>query len=99
MYGISIGKARLFLEVRYSSEREQEDYKCSSRSAARYYNASIVKSAELGPSKGPYLFTVHPHGVLALGTSLTLSSDGASFSEHFPGSHQQTIVCYRSVEP
>jgi hypothetical protein len=34
---------------------------------AGYFPASIKKTAELDPSKGPYVFGYHPHGIFVVG--------------------------------
>jgi hypothetical protein len=48
-----------------------------------YYPISFVKTANLDPSRN-YIFGLHPHGVLALG-SLNFSTETGGFSEKFPG--------------
>ena len=49
-----------------------------------YYSARMIKTAELNP-RTPYLFAVHPHGILAQGAWLGFATEAMSFSKLFPG--------------
>jgi len=52
---------------------------------ARYFSASLVKTAEVPADTGPYVFACHPHGVLVLAGSASFASNGSGFFEKFPG--------------
>lgn len=49
-----------------------------------YYPASLIKTADLDPSKN-YLFGYHPHGILGFGAWATFATNGTGFEEAFPG--------------
>ncbi|MEW5299156.1 MAG: hypothetical protein WDW36_002198 [Sanguina aurantia] len=51
---------------------------------ASYYQASLVKTAELDPAHH-YLFAMHPHGILATSAWLSFCTDATGFSTTFPG--------------
>lgn len=51
---------------------------------ARYFPISLVKTAELSP-KQSYIFCYHPHGVISMGASTALSTNGCNFNQVFPG--------------
>jgi 2-acylglycerol O-acyltransferase 2 len=51
---------------------------------AQYYPCSIVKEADLDPSK-TYIFGYHPHGIIGMGAFATFATEGTKFSENFPG--------------
>ena len=44
----------------------------------------MIKTAELDPSKGNYLFGNHPHGILCSGVFASFLTDGAGWSTIFP---------------
>lgn len=48
-----------------------------------YFPASLIKTADLDPNKN-YLITIHPHGVLSMGSFLNFATESTSFSEKFP---------------
>jgi len=50
-----------------------------------FFQAKLVKSAELHPEHGPFIFGVHPHGILALSAPAMFGSEGTGFSEKFLG--------------
>eukprot|EP00928_Gymnodinium_smaydae_P003716 TRINITY_DN11314_c0_g1_i1.p1 TRINITY_DN11314_c0_g1~~TRINITY_DN11314_c0_g1_i1.p1 ORF type:complete len:435 (-),score=74.70 TRINITY_DN11314_c0_g1_i1:222-1415(-) len=52
---------------------------------ARYFSASLVRTAEVPAQEKPYVFACHPHGVLALAMPPNFASDGSHFSKQFPG--------------
>jgi len=52
---------------------------------ARYFSASLVKTAEVPANDGPYVFACHPHGVLVLAMPASFASNGSGFFEKFPG--------------
>ena len=54
------------------------------RKYAEYFQAELVKTAEL-PSDKTYLIGCHPHGILALSGPCMWGSDATGFSEKFPG--------------
>ncbi|XP_027798424.2 2-acylglycerol O-acyltransferase 2 isoform X2 [Marmota flaviventris] len=49
-----------------------------------YFPVSLVKTAELDPSKN-YIAGFHPHGVLAAGAFINLCTESTGFSSLFPG--------------
>lgn len=51
---------------------------------ASYYQASLVKTAELDPAHH-YIFAMHPHGILATSAWLNFCTDATGFSSIFPG--------------
>mmetsp|Transcript_102988 Transcript_102988/g.291725 ORF Transcript_102988/g.291725 Transcript_102988/m.291725 type:complete len:351 (+) Transcript_102988:98-1150(+) len=64
---------------------------------ARYYGARLVRTAKLPPTVAdgaakPYIFGVHPHGILAVSTWLNFCTDGTGFSAAFPGIDVRTAI-------
>ena len=51
---------------------------------AKYFPVKLIKTAELDPSKGNYLFGNHPHGILCSGVFASFLTDGAGWSTIFP---------------
>ncbi|RCH93260.1 diacylglycerol O-acyltransferase 1 [Rhizopus azygosporus] len=51
---------------------------------ANYFPVSLVKEADLDPSKN-YIFGYHPHGIVSLGAVANFVSEATSFSDLFPG--------------
>ncbi|XP_015683120.1 2-acylglycerol O-acyltransferase 2-A-like [Protobothrops mucrosquamatus] len=49
-----------------------------------YFPISLVKTADLDPSKN-YIFGFHPHGVVLIGGTINFSTEATGFSKHFPG--------------
>ncbi|GAQ84187.1 2-acylglycerol O-acyltransferase 2 [Klebsormidium nitens] len=49
-----------------------------------YFPAQMIRTADLDPSR-PYLFAVHPHGILAQGAWLGFATDATSFPQLYPG--------------
>ncbi|CAM5073108.1 unnamed protein product [Natator depressus] len=49
-----------------------------------YFPATLVKTAELDPSKN-YVVGFHPHGVLVAGAFLNFCTEATGFSQLFPG--------------
>ncbi|EEB08454.1 diacylglycerol O-acyltransferase Dga1 [Schizosaccharomyces japonicus yFS275] len=49
-----------------------------------YFPIRLHKTAELDPN-GSYIFGYHPHGILSLGAFGAFGTEGAHFSELFPG--------------
>ena len=45
----------------------------------------MIKTAELDPDKGNYLLGNHPHGLLCSGALACFATEGAGFSNMFPG--------------
>ncbi|EHA99876.1 2-acylglycerol O-acyltransferase 2 [Heterocephalus glaber] len=56
-----------------------------------YFPASLVKTAELDPSRN-YIAGFHPHGVLAAGAFLSLCTESTGFSLLFPGIHPYLMM-------
>merc|ERR1712086_165514 len=52
---------------------------------ANYFPAKLVKTAALDPSKGPYIFGYHPHGIFVVGAITNFATNGGGFDELFPG--------------
>eukprot|EP00811_Abedinium_folium_P034481 NODE_7358_length_1586_cov_10.304318.p1 GENE.NODE_7358_length_1586_cov_10.304318~~NODE_7358_length_1586_cov_10.304318.p1 ORF type:complete len:339 (-),score=84.66 NODE_7358_length_1586_cov_10.304318:483-1499(-) len=66
---------------------------------ARYYAARIVRTAALSPSPldaggqpKPYIFAIHPHGVLALSVWVNFCTEATGFGAMFPGVNIRTPV-------
>ncbi|KAK9402587.1 2-acylglycerol O-acyltransferase 2-A-like [Crotalus adamanteus] len=49
-----------------------------------YFPVSLVKTADLDPSKN-YIFGFHPHAILPAGGFINLCTEANGFSKHFPG--------------
>ncbi|KAM3837582.1 2-acylglycerol O-acyltransferase 2-A-like [Vipera latastei] len=49
-----------------------------------YFPISLVKTADLDPSKN-YIFGFHPHGVLVAGATINFCTEATGFSKQFPG--------------
>ncbi|KAJ3148040.1 diacylglycerol O-acyltransferase 1 [Geranomyces michiganensis] len=49
-----------------------------------YFNAELVKTAELDPAKN-YIFGIHPHGIYAYGLFPNFITQYGRFAEKFPG--------------
>jgi hypothetical protein len=45
---------------------------------------SLVKTAELEPSKG-YVFGFHPHGIISMSAFVAFATEGLQVSKTFPG--------------
>ncbi|XP_039225622.1 2-acylglycerol O-acyltransferase 2-A-like [Crotalus tigris] len=54
------------------------------RYAKDYFPISLVKTADLDPSKN-YVFGCHPHGILPAGSFINFCTEATGFSKHFPG--------------
>ncbi|XP_039225612.1 2-acylglycerol O-acyltransferase 2-A-like [Crotalus tigris] len=54
------------------------------RYAKDYFPISLVKTADLDPSKN-YVFGCHPHGILPAGGFINFCTEATGFSKHFPG--------------
>jgi len=52
---------------------------------AQYFPATIVKTCPLDPSKGPYIFGYHPHGIFVVGAITNFATNGGGFDQTFPG--------------
>ncbi|GBP48084.1 2-acylglycerol O-acyltransferase 2-A [Eumeta japonica] len=49
-----------------------------------YYPISLVKTADLDPSRN-YLLACHPHGILPAGCFCAFATNALKFNEHYPG--------------
>ncbi|XP_075403899.1 2-acylglycerol O-acyltransferase 2 [Tenrec ecaudatus] len=56
-----------------------------------YFPASLVKTAELDPSKN-YLAGFHPHGIMVVGAVLNLCTESTNFTSVFPGIHRYMLM-------
>lgn len=54
------------------------------RFMAAYFPATLAKTAELDPARN-YIFSVHPHGVIAISCWLNFVTDATGFTRLFPG--------------
>ncbi|KAF9187790.1 diacylglycerol O-acyltransferase 1 [Haplosporangium sp. Z 767] len=54
------------------------------RHFAQYYPMTLIKEAELDPSKN-YIFGYHPHGIISMGAFCTFGTEGLHFSKRYPG--------------
>jgi len=51
---------------------------------AEYFNARLIKTAELDPA-GRYVFAAYPHGISAISGWLSFVTEATGFSQLFPG--------------
>ncbi|PAV81771.1 hypothetical protein WR25_17512 [Diploscapter pachys] len=51
---------------------------------ADYFPMKLVKTADLPPNKN-YIICCHPHGIMSIGSTIHLLTNGTGFSEKFPG--------------
>ena len=49
-----------------------------------YFPIKLIKTTELDPARN-YIFGVHPHGILSLGTIANFGTEANNFSDLFPG--------------
>jgi Diacylglycerol acyltransferase len=54
------------------------------RNSASYFPVTLHKTVDLDPSLS-YIFTYHPHGVIAMGANAALVTNGCDFDDAFPG--------------
>ena len=53
---------------------------------AKYFPVKLIKTAELDPERqGNYLLGNHPHGILCSGAFAAFATEGAGWSNVFPG--------------
>lgn len=65
----------------------------SYRWLAAYFPIRLHKTVDLDASKQPYLFLYHPHGVIGMGCSAALNTNGCGFDRLFPGlSHPHGVT-------
>ena len=59
-----------------------------------YFPIKLIKTTDLNPSKN-YIFGYHPHGVISSGAFGSFGTEGAGFSQLFPGitPHLLTLKC------
>ena len=68
------------------------------KKAAEYYPMSLVKTAELDPSKS-YVFGFHPHGIISMSAFVAFATEGLNVSKVFPGTQSAAEFAPRMVEP
>ncbi|CEF61038.1 Diacylglycerol acyltransferase family-containing protein [Strongyloides ratti] len=51
---------------------------------ADYFPIKLIKTSELNPEKN-YIIGCHPHGILSIGSFVTLCTNGTNFMTMFPG--------------
>uniref|UniRef100_A0A0N5A2T7 Acyltransferase n=1 Tax=Parastrongyloides trichosuri TaxID=131310 RepID=A0A0N5A2T7_PARTI len=51
---------------------------------AEYFPVKLIKTAELNPDKN-YIIVCHPHGILSIGSFISLCTNGTNFMTIFPG--------------
>lgn len=51
---------------------------------AEYFQTQLIKTTDLPPTS-TYIFSYHPHGVISMGASLALTTNGCDFDQVFPG--------------
>ena len=61
------------------------------RVVADYFSATLVKTCELSP-KDAYIFLYHPHGVIGMGSNMTLTTNMRDFPKVFPGIRRYGIT-------
>ncbi|XP_067412623.1 2-acylglycerol O-acyltransferase 3 [Emydura macquarii macquarii] len=54
------------------------------RHMSNYYPIKLVKTADLPPNRS-YVLGSHPHGIACAGAAASFCTEGAGFSQHFPG--------------
>jgi len=59
---------------------------------AGYFPAKIIKTADLDPAQGPYIFGYHPHGIFVVGVIANFGTNGSNFDELFPGIDMRVAV-------
>ena len=52
---------------------------------AEFFSACMIKTVPIDASQGPFIFGVHPHGILALSAPAMFGSEATGFSQKFPG--------------
>ena len=52
---------------------------------SEFFSATLIKTVDIGPDDGPYIFGVHPHGILALSAPAMFGSEATGFADKFPG--------------
>ena len=59
-----------------------------------YFPIKLIKTEDLDPQKN-YIFGYHPHGVISQGAFGSFGTEGAGFSDLFPGiiPHLLTLKC------
>jgi len=55
------------------------------RLASRYVPTSLIRTAPLDPEAGPYIFVIHPHGIIGVAGMTHFGTEATGFSEKFPG--------------
>jgi len=56
-----------------------------------YFPSKLIKTADLDPSK-PYLFGLHPHGIISYSAQANFSNDYSDFANLFPGVKLRTAT-------
>lgn len=51
---------------------------------AEYFPASLVAKVSLPPEEGPYIFGMHPHGLLVFSSTLSFGTNGCNVDKIFP---------------
>ena len=67
------------------------------KKAAEYYPMSLVKTAELDPSKG-YVFGFHPHGIISASAFVAFATEGLDVAKVFPGVQSVNDLTPRSFK-
>lgn len=52
---------------------------------SHYFPVTLIKTKEISPGGGPYIFLYHPHGIISMGANVALNTNGCFFDQTFPG--------------
>jgi Diacylglycerol acyltransferase len=55
------------------------------RHVAKFFPVTLRKTQDLDPNNRAYVFLYHPHGVISMGCSCALTTNGCNFDNVFPG--------------
>jgi 2-acylglycerol O-acyltransferase 2 len=63
-----------------------------------YFPIKLVKTIDIDPCDGPYIFLYHPHGIISMGVNTAINTNGCNFDQTFPGIIRWGVtlnVCFR----
>lgn len=55
------------------------------RLASRYVPTTLIRTVPIEADKGPYIFVIHPHGIIGVAGMTHFGTESTNFSELFPG--------------
>jgi 2-acylglycerol O-acyltransferase 2 len=64
------------------------------RWVAAYFPVTLIKTVELkaDTASSPYIFLYHPHGVIGMGVTAALNTNGCNFDQKFPGIQRHGVT-------